>query len=270
MRLAISNIAWAKEYDDQMYAYLQKIGFSGVEIAPTRIFDMPPYEKKEAARKWAEEIQEKFGLAVPSIQSIWFQRSENMFQSVAERNALLAYTKEAIDFAKALGSHNLVFGCPRNRNRNDDCLISVTECEAVAEDFFRELGEYALANQTVLALEPNPPIYNTNFMNCTAEAFAMAKRVGSAGCKVNIDFGTILTNEESLDVLENNMDYVNHIHISEPGLNRIEKRELHKELSHMIKEADYAGYVSVEMKNQEDIVAVQEVCAYVAEVFDRE
>ncbi|MBQ8592231.1 MAG: sugar phosphate isomerase/epimerase [Lachnospiraceae bacterium] len=267
MKLAISNIAWAKEYDEQMYAYLQKTGFSGVEIAPTRIFAMPPYEKIEAARLWAQDLKERYDLSVPSLQSIWYQRSENLFQSEAERRTLLDYTKKAIDFAQATESKNLVFGCPRNRNRNIDCPMSETECMEVARNFFRELGEYAKLHNTVLALEPNPPVYNTNLMNDTASAFAMAKQVESEGCKVNVDLGTILTNEESLDIVRDHIALVNHIHISEPGMNCIEKRELHAELAHMLKQAGYTNYISIEMKNLEDIVAVQEVCAYVAEVF---
>lgn len=267
MKLAISNIAWTKEYDEQMYAYLQKIGFVGVEIAPTRIFDMPPYEKKEAAELWATQLHERYGLFVPSLQSIWFQRSENIFRSETERETLLSYTKEAMDFAQAIGSRNLVFGCPRNRNRNEDCPLSEAECMDVAASFFRELGEYAKLHDTVLALEPNPPVYSTNFMNDTASAFAVAKHVASEGCKVNVDLGTILTNGETLDVVRENITLVNHIHISEPNLNRIEKRELHKELAHMLNESGYTNYVSVEMKNQDNIAAVQEVCAYVADIF---
>lgn len=267
MKLAISNIAWAKEYDTQMYAYLQKAGFSGLEIAPTRLWDMPPYEKKAEAAAWAAELKEKYGLSAPSLQSIWYQRSENLFDSEAQRETLLSYTKEAIEFAQAAGSCNLVFGCPRNRNRNADCPLSEAECMSVAERFLKELGDYAEARHTVLAIEPNPPIYHTNFINDTEAAFALARRVGSKGCKVNVDVGTILQNGETLEPVRDNIALVNHVHISEPGMNRIERRRLHQELADMLREMGYEGYVSIEMKNLENLEAVQEVCAYAAEIF---
>ena len=43
MKLAISNIAWSKEYDEEMYEFLSKNGIEGLEIAPTRIFEKNPY-----------------------------------------------------------------------------------------------------------------------------------------------------------------------------------------------------------------------------------
>lgn len=267
MKLAISNIAWAKEYDAQMYPWLSAAGFAGVEIAPTRIWDTKPYEQLAAAKRWATELKEKYGLAVPSLQSVWYQRSENIFRSEEDRNALLAYTKQAIRFAQAAGSTNLVFGCPRNRNRNEDCTLTEAECMDVARAFLRELGEDAAAHGTVFAIEPNPPIYNTNFMNDTEAAFAMARAVDSAGCQVNVDLGTIIQNGEALQPVFENIGLVSHIHISEPGLNRIEKRALHQELADGLRKVGYDRYVSVEMKNLEDIQAVQDVCRYVADVF---
>lgn len=267
MKLAISNIAWAKEYDAQMYAGLQKMGFTGLEIAPTRIWDMPPYEKKEEAALWAAGLKEQYGLSIVSLQSIWYRRSENLFDSSAERETLLAYTKEAIDFAQAVASGNLVFGCPRNRNRNADCPLTEEMCMSVAEGFLKELGEYAKEHKTVLAIEPNPPIYHTNFINDTASAFALVEQVGSEGCKVNVDLGTILQNGETLTQLADHIELVNHVHISEPGIAKIEKRQLHKELAHVLTAAGYAGYVSIEMKNLENIEEVYEVCDYAAEIF---
>ena len=48
MKYSISNIAWSKEYDNEMYAFLKQQGIEGLEIAPTRIFDKP-YDNLELA-----------------------------------------------------------------------------------------------------------------------------------------------------------------------------------------------------------------------------
>ena len=37
-KLAISNIAWHKSDDEAVYTAMQQAGFTGLEIAPTRIF----------------------------------------------------------------------------------------------------------------------------------------------------------------------------------------------------------------------------------------
>ena len=38
MKLSFSNIAWSAEQDEKIYGALAARGFSGVEIAPTRLF----------------------------------------------------------------------------------------------------------------------------------------------------------------------------------------------------------------------------------------
>ena len=81
---------------------------------------------------------------------------------------------------------------------------------------------------------------------------------------MNIDFGTIIYNKEPLEWIEKNLDLVNHIHISEPYLKKIEKRELHKKL----KSLDFDKYISIEMGLQNSLDDVFEVIDYVAEVFE--
>lgn len=45
MKLALSNIGWDAEYDRQVYELMKRHGFTGLEIAPTRIFPETPYDK---------------------------------------------------------------------------------------------------------------------------------------------------------------------------------------------------------------------------------
>ena len=42
-QLAISNIAWQKDDDETVYAAMQQAGFTGLELAPTRIFSEAPF-----------------------------------------------------------------------------------------------------------------------------------------------------------------------------------------------------------------------------------
>ena len=113
MKLAVSNIAWEAGDDAHIYSLMEELGFSGLEIAPTRIFPSAPYDDLPAARRWAQELMRTHGFTVPSMQSIWFGRGEHLFGSAQERAALLDYTRRAIDFAAAVGCGNLVFGCRR-------------------------------------------------------------------------------------------------------------------------------------------------------------
>lgn len=261
MKLSISNIAWKAEDDAPMYAFLKEQEIDGLEIAPTRIFPENPYERAEEAKEWAAVLKEQYGMVIPSMQSIWFGRNEKVFGDSQERSSLIAYTKKAIDFAAAVGCKNLVFGCPRNRSFEGEYPVKT------AYAFFKELGDYAYAKGTVLAMEANPVIYNTNFVNETVQAFELVKEVDSPGFMVNVDLGTMIYNREDLAVLEENMAYVNHIHISEPGLNLIKKRQMHRDLAGILERSDYDKFVSIEMKTQEDLQCVKDTVMYVKEIF---
>lgn len=112
MKFSISNIAWTAENDEAVYKMMKDKGFSGLEIAPTRIFPDNPYDHAIEARKWAERLFEEQGFKVSSMQSIWYGRQEKLFGTEDERTALIEYTKNAIDFAKEIGCGNLVFWMP--------------------------------------------------------------------------------------------------------------------------------------------------------------
>ena len=261
MKLSISNIGWTEEQDGYVYNLMQKYGFSGLEIAPTRIFSKAPYSQNKEARKWSLKLKEQYGFTVSSMQSIWFGRNEKLFGTVKERQILIDYTKNAIDFAAAIGCKNLVFGCPRNRNIPE----SVTPEEGIT--FFREIGDYAAEKKTVIGMEANPPIYNTNYINTTESALNLIEDVDSAGFKLNLDLGTMIQNEEKIQSLKGKVKWMNHIHISEPGLKPIEYREMHRELMNLLEEEDYQNWVSIEMGKTEDIADVERTMLYVKEIF---
>lgn len=116
LKLAISNIAWAPENDSAMYNSMKQLGFSGLEIAPTRIFPNTPYNRIDEASKWANQLYRQYNLKIASLQSIWYGKTESLFSSDHNYSILLEYTKDAIKFANAVGARNIVFGCPKNRN----------------------------------------------------------------------------------------------------------------------------------------------------------
>ena len=64
MKLSISNIAWAKEQDEQVYSRMREYGYSALEIAPTRIFPEAPYDHLEEASSWARKLKEEEGFDV--------------------------------------------------------------------------------------------------------------------------------------------------------------------------------------------------------------
>lgn len=260
MKLAISNIGWTEENDTLVYSFMKNYGYEGLEIAPTRIFKEKPYDRIADAKLWSDNLKSEHGFVVPSMQSIWFGRLENIFIE-EEREILIEYTKKAVDFAIAIGCKNLVFGCPKNRN-----IVGEYNPE-VAMLFFREIGNYAAQMGTVIGMEANPTIYNTNFINDTLSAFELIEAVNSEGFKLNLDMGTIIYNMEDINELVGKVHLINHVHISEPGLKPVEGRELHGKLKKILEREDYPGFISIEMGKTDEMSLLEDKMKYVKEIF---
>lgn len=265
MNLSVSNIAWTVNDDVCMYNFLYEQKVYGLEIAPTRIYSIEPYDKLSEACGWAQNIRRRYKLDIPSMQSIWYGRTEKIFGDKVDREFLVEYTKKAIDFAQVIGCKNLVFGNPKNRDAENVATIM-----PIAVAFFKEIGDYAAEHNAVIALEPNPSIYETHFMNHTEQTVEMAYKINSEGVKVNIDLGAIIHNEEDINYLWQIPEFISHVHISEPMLNIIERRELHKKLFAILKGIDYSHFVSIEMSNKGDLMMVKEVIKYVKSLMSDE
>lgn len=168
---------------------------------------------------------------------------------------------KAIDFANVIGCKNLVFGCPKNRNISD-----YNKDYPKAIHFFKNIGIYALDKNVVISIEPNPVIYNTNFLNYTKEAIDFVKELNMNSIKVNYDLGTVIYNKENINILKGNITHINHIHISEPNLDLIKNRQIHEELISILKEVNYKGYVSIEMKKSNNIENVKNAIEYMMSI----
>lgn len=261
VKLSISNIGWAQADDRHMYGIMQELGFSGLEIAPTRVFGDRPYEKLDEMKQWKSRMELEYGISIASMQSIWRGRTEKIFGSAKERETLISYTKEAIRFAEVAGCDSLVFGCPSSR------VVPDSVSRNVAVEFFRELGDYAYEHHTAIAMEANPPVYKTNFINTTEQAIELIEQVNSRGFLLNLDTGTMIANGEGTDVFKGKGQLISHVHISEPGLEPLRKRKLHQKLADKLREEGYGRFVSIETRMQDSMDLLSSMMRYVKEIF---
>lgn len=267
MKMSVSNIAWPASKDPQMYDFLEAHEVKGLEIAPTRVLGSDPYSNLGSASSWASSLFERYGLVVSSIQSIWYGRNENIFNSKYDRQALLDYTKQAIRFAKTIRCKNIVFGCPKARNVPEG--IPMQMALGIALEFFDELGDYAHQNDVVVAIEANPPMYGTNFLNTTKSVIDFLKDLGNAGCRLNLDLGAIIDEfslEDDVDcvpdafgaLVHDAVPYTHHVHLSEPGLKPLRHYDLCRALITCLDEYGYDSFVSIEMKESDDFEGLKE------------
>ncbi|WP_455089435.1 sugar phosphate isomerase/epimerase family protein [Peptoanaerobacter stomatis] len=245
MKLSISNIAWESKFDKEVYSIMKENGFKGLEIAPTRVFDNPYDENLNNLLNFKNYIK-IIDLELVSMQSLIFNRLDlKLFGLEQKREELKKYLFKAVDFASKLNIKNLVFGSPKNRNMFDkqkDYIIAI--------NFFNELGNYALSQNTVISIEANPQKYGTNFLNTTKEAFNFVSDVNNLGIKLQIDTGTMFINKENLNSIYDYFKNINHVHLSEDNLNVISrsKKSFYKELINMLSNLGYDKYISIEMK----------------------
>lgn len=261
MRLAVSNIGWIAEQDEVVYRVLNEHNFEGLEIAPTRIFPEHPYKNTEQVRVYADQMSERYGLKLCSMQSIWFGMTQRIAESERSYRFLLDYTEQAARFAQAAGCRNLVFGCPKNRN-----LLAPSEAEIV-ERFLKDGADVAGKYGVILALEANPAMYQTNFVNTTCQAIELLERINHPALMLNLDFGTIVANGERFELLADHAARIAHVHISEPGLKPLNRRKAHEQLRNILEKNHYDGFISLEMGKTENPDALFDSLRYLKEVF---
>jgi sugar phosphate isomerase/epimerase len=253
MTLAVSNIAWSYSNRLAAYALLKEHGFTGLEVAPALLFaeEADPLQPSSAGfRARIEELQ-RAGLRLVSMQSLLFGvEGAALFGSSDELERLQGAMQRVIAFAGRAGIPNLVFGSPRQR-----VVPANMPIEAVltrARDVFGRLGDLAAANNTVLALEPNPAQYGANFMTDVAETLRVVEAINHPAITLNFDVGALHMAGEYHnlhDQLTAARRRVSHVHLSEPYLavapaSADDAATLLLELAAI----DYKGAVSIEMK----------------------
>lgn len=77
----------------------------------------------------------------------------------------------------------------------------------------------------------------------------------------------MIQNGESVQELKGQVQLINHVHISEPGLKPIERRQLHTDLKEILENENYSGFVSIEMGKVDDIGILENAMDYVEGIF---
>lgn len=257
MKLAASNIAWEPVEDDAVASILRQHGFTGVEIAPSKHWKSPaeatPTEVAAYRAAW-----EQRGLQIVAMQALLFGRPDlQLFASDSVRRDLRDYLVALIELASGLGAHALVFGSPKNRKRG---AMPLNEASDIAVEFFREVGTLAASRGCIICIEPNPPSYDCDFINTTAEAVALCEQVGHNGVRVNGDAGAIATNgEDPTATVIRAAKWFGHFHASEPSLAEVTETQIQVACADALVRAGYAHWVSIEMRASSSVKSVDAI-----------
>jgi sugar phosphate isomerase/epimerase len=242
LRLAVSNLAWEEDEDQDALALLVERGVTGVEIAPTKLW---PWEQATpaAAEALRASLDER-GLHCPALQAVLFGRPDcQLLGDDGGRRKFSEHLGFVAELAAALGAKAVVLGAPKNRVRGER---SMDEAMELAVPVLAELGDRYHELGVTLCLEANPEAYDCNFITTLDEAVAAVERADTPGLRLNLDAGTTLINNEPVTPAA--VELTAHLHCSQPHLRTFaEPDEGHRRIARAVREASYEGWYSIEM-----------------------
>jgi D-psicose/D-tagatose/L-ribulose 3-epimerase len=263
MRISISNIAWSPEHDSSVASLLRTHGIDAIDVAPGKYF-------KDFARTSTKDITDvrlwwmDNGVEIVGMQALLFgTQGLNLFGEPMVREQMLSYLAYVCRIGQVLGARFLVFGSPRNRDRSGR---DEQETADIANDFFRRLGDIAADQDTVICLEPNPPVYGANFMTDATTTAAVVRAVNHPAIRMQLDVGALTLNgENAAEVLAADADLVAHIHASEPELKVLgDCGTDHGPVSSAIRKFCPEKVVTIEMREDGDapLICVERALAF--------
>ncbi|MFY9287474.1 MAG: sugar phosphate isomerase/epimerase family protein [Alphaproteobacteria bacterium] len=250
MPFAISNILWPAELDEQALLLARKCGADGIEVAPTRI---APWSEltANAARCYRKQLED-IGLKIPSMQAILFGRQDATLLSDKESyQRFVEHILFVADHAVELGAKRMVFGAPKNRLRN---TLSSNDAMQLASERLRPVSEHLHARGVALVIEPVPASYGCDFINKAAEAAKLVRMIDHPGIRLHLDTGALIVSRESAkDIVAEHHDILAHVHVSRPELAAVtDVLPIDNELAGALTQANYQGWVSIEISTKEN------------------
>lgn len=248
MTLAVSNIAWTRPEEAEAAATLERLGVTGVEIAPTAVWDDPLAVTTSAVTDhigfWASR-----GIGIVAFQSLLFGRSTAaLFGDDQERSEAARVLDGFIELADRMRVPVLVLGAPKNRRT--PVATSPTAAFDSAVRFFAARGRRAASAGVRLCIEPNPPQYECDFVTTSAEGIALVDAVGSPGFGLHLDIAAMtLAGEDPATGIRAAGTRLQHFHVSAPWLGPLERAAVdHERAGRALDEAGYTRHVSIEMR----------------------
>lgn len=281
MKLAISNIAFGENQQEALNRVSQS-GVEGLVVAPTIIWPSLP----EIANLSGQELTDRLktlereagdyrnrlgdlGLAVVGLQSLTYGVGENakIFGTEEEGKNLAEHLKRLTDLAGWLDADSMAFGSPGLRNPGE---LGGEQAMERAAKLFGRVAIAAHDNNTQIAFEPLSG-YDNKFVENLNQARELANRIDHPGFGIHPDtaamFGAGDTPEDLALLARDHRDSVRGIDASAPDLNRPSLAPEVPQGSYVgaLREANYNGWVSIEMKGPLNPDVIEKEIRYIKE-----
>ena len=216
-KLAISNLAFPESELPTWVDGLRSQGFSGLEIAPTKIWGDWNSINISEVQNFSKYLK-SLGVAVPALQSLLFGRPHLKLFSAQEvfEHLRKHFTDHVLPIAEILEAPVLIFGSPKNR---------VAPVHLTSDDYdlacerFATLANECVKTGTILLIESNPAEYGTNFILDSAEAANLVRDVSHPNFGLHLDLACMeMAGEKPLSVIQKYGAAAKHFHITRPSL----------------------------------------------------
>lgn len=231
--LRVSNICVNNMSQFQFGRILELYGIKQVQIAPTKLTSWEKLDELDLNTIYP-------GLQVTSLQSITYGIEGTIFNSP---DVLLNHLSRVVNFASKFNIRTFVFGCPKNRMKNENDSIDT----AIA--FFRSLGEMCAPFDITVCVEPNSIEY-TNFLNDISSVGDFVRLVDHPNIRMMVDIGHL--NSEQASCYSQYADIIRNIDISRPGMRYLDSSSpiVHESLDNLreiLSENNYSKTINLEM-----------------------
>ncbi len=254
MKFAICNETFVDWPHERAFAFAAECGYTGLEIAPFTLADVPiagAFDVRDVpAAKRAEIVRLAAASGLEIIGLHWLLAKTSGIHltspEAAVRRKTAEYLSELARLCGDLGGKLMVLGSPQQRN----LLPGVTHETAMdyAADVIQQslpaFEEYGV----VLGMEPLGPD-NGNFLLTAAKGAELVAQVGSPHCRLHLDCKAMSSESIPIpDLVRQYRQLLVHFHVNDPsgkgpGFGSLEFEPILSALG----EIDYRGWVSVEV-----------------------
>lgn len=267
-KIAISNLVWRKSEDEKVFNIMRDLNVLNMEISPFRDASTLP-EAKEQFYNETSKLLNQYGIRVAAFQALMFRYPEvSIFEGATARNKILKHLRGVLEFLNQIGATVAVFGSPKNKIRG---TLPHNKAMGIAKDFFMQIAEQARLYNVIFCIEPTPVAYGADFICSTQEAIDFVKTISHDFLKINLDIGSLILNGEDVEKMINeNINYVGHVHVSEPYLKAINlNRPFHKSIAKSLNDNNYNELVSIEMRpsDKQNIENIFKIISFIKNIY---
>jgi len=269
VKFAICNEIFQGWKTEDVFAYVSRLGYQGIEIAPFTLADSVTAISGGERQKIRESAVRQ-SVQIAGIHWV-LVKPEGLYLNHPEagvRQRTAAYLRHLVDFCADLGGTVMVVGSPKQRNVLPDVTREQAWDCAVAS--FRDAVKQAEQRGVTICFEPLAPA-ETNFINTAAEAIQFIERLPSPNFKIILDVKAMSSETKPIpQIIRESWPRFAHFHANDknlkgPGFGEID----FKPIAAALKDLGYGGFVSVEVFKFEEgaeTIAAQSI-EYLKRVF---